>query len=78
MRLLLYCILIGLIMYVCYIYMYIIIDSEIGALIVLFIAAKFFEGVIQFPDIRTMIVSSIPSPIEPESIFIINSSCLAY
>ena len=30
---------------------------EIGALIVLFMSAKFFEGGIQVPDARTMIVS---------------------
>lgn len=30
---------------------------EIGALAVLFLAARYFEGAIPFPDVRTVVVS---------------------
>ena len=54
-------------------------NREIGALLVLFMSAKFFEGTVQVPDIRTMIVSfvCIKSNVEV-LLYVINSSCLEY
>ena len=32
---------------------------EIGALVVLFMSARFFEGAIQVPDVKTMIIRQL-------------------
>ena len=54
-------------------------NREIGALLVLFMSAKFFEGTVQVPDVRTMIVNFVCIKSNVEVLLcVINSSCLEY